>query len=94
MTVWKEALREWALSQSEVIELSSPAVFARTSAEHFTVPRGDQATCCVCGKLWPEAVAHDEEDPDVEDAVHWRCSNEATDIDTVYGFDVPRTFTT
>lgn len=93
MTLWKEALREWVLSQNDEIELSSPAAFAQSSAEYFGVPPDDQAICRVCGKLWPESVAHDEDDLEVEAAVHWRCSKEATDIDTPYGFDVPRSFT-
>ena len=92
MTLWKEAIHEWVLTQSEAIELSSPAAFARTSAEYFAVPIGEQATCRICDKLWPECVAYDEDDPSVEGAAHWRCSKEATDVDSVYGFDVPRSF--
>ncbi|MDE0077130.1 MAG: hypothetical protein OXM03_04445 [Chloroflexota bacterium] len=92
MTFWRLALMQSLLRQAETIEFSSPASLARTAAEHFKVPEKDRSICRVCRKPWPEAIAFDEDDPRVEAPVHWRCSKEATEIDSVIGFDIPRSF--
>ena len=92
MTLWREALLRWLLSQSPSIQLSTPTILAQSAAKFLDVPEGEQATCRVCKNRWPEAIAFDEDDPSVEAAVHWRCSTEAADIDSIFGFDIPRSF--
>ena len=92
MTLWRQALLQSLLLQAETIELSSPASLAQSAAAHFNVPEHEQSICRVCKQPWPEAVAFDEDDPSVEAPVHWRCSNESTDVDSPFGFDVPRSF--
>lgn len=92
MTFWKDALLEWLLEQNRTIELSSPARLAQSAAAYFEVPETEKATCRVCKKHWPEAIAFDEDDAKVQAAVHWRCSREAPDVDALFGFDNPRSF--
>lgn len=92
MTLWKESVRDWAIALGDEVTLSSAGEFAQSIAEHLGVPPEHQSSCAVCGKLWPEGIAFDEEEPAVEAAVHWRCSSEAADVDSPYGFDVQRSF--
>ena len=91
MTLWRQQLLH-LLSQIPTTRLSSPAALAQSAAEHFGVPDPEQAICRVCQKPWPEAIAFDEDDPSVEATVHWRCSKEAIDVDSVFGFDIQRSF--
>ena len=92
MTLWRDAFLRYLHSESQSIRLSSPAILAQSAAKYFEVPEVDQSVCRVCKKRWPEVIAFDEDDPSVEAAIHWRCSKEATDIDSVFGFDIPRSF--
>lgn len=92
MILWRQALLQWLLAQSEDIQISPPSNMARTAADHFEVPEAERAICRVCRKPWPEAIAFDTDDSSVEAAVHWRCSMEATDRETALGFDVLRSF--
>ena len=92
MTLWRDAFLQYLRSESKSIRLSSPAILAQSAAEYFEVPEVGQSICRVCKKRWPEAIAFDEDDSSEEDAIHWRCSKEATDVDSVLGFDIPRSF--
>ena len=92
MIFWRQAFLQWLLSQDENIQISPPSKMAKSAAALFDVPEAERAKCRVCGKPWPEAIAFDADESTVEDAVHWRCSMEATDRETPLGFDVPRSF--
>lgn len=92
LTVWRQAFLQWLVSKHETIQMSSLPTLAESSVKYFNVPDTERSTCRVCNQLWPEAIAADEDDPSVEAAVHWRCTKEATDLDSVLGFDVPRYF--
>ena len=92
MTLWRQALLQCLESLSDTIHLSPAATLAKSAAAHFGIPENQRSTCRVCNKPWPEAIAFDEDDRTVDAAVHWRCSNEAVHIDSVLGFDVPRSF--
>ena len=92
MTVWRQAFLQLLLSQHKTIQLSSLTTLAQSSVETFKVPETGQSVCRVCNKRWPEAIAYDEDDPSVEEAVHWQCSKEALDVDSILGFEVARYF--
>ena len=91
MTLWRQPLLQ-ALSDIPDIDLASPTALAQSAAKHFGVSNSGYALCRVCEKRWPEAIAFDEDDADVEAPVHWRCSREATNVDSVFGFEIPRSF--
>lgn len=92
MNLWRQDLLQWLLSQDPSIEVSPRPSLAKSAAKYFCVPEDQWSTCRVCGELWPEAIAFDEDHPEVERAVHWRCSDEATDVDGGFGLDFPRSF--
>ena len=92
MTLWRQDFLQLLVSQGESIQLSPRASLAQSAAEHFCVPEERRSVCRVCRKPLPEAIAFDEDDPRVEDTVHWRCSNEAAGVDSPIGFDIPRSF--
>ena len=91
-TLWRQAFLERVLSVSEKIELSPATALAETAAVYFKVPEHNRAACRVCGEPWPETVGFDEEDRTVEAPVHWRCSTEAEGEDSLFGFNVVRSF--
>ena len=92
MTLWRQSFLETLVSLSPTIDLSSPKNLAQSTATYLKVPRDEQSRCLVCNESWPETIAFDEEDPTDVAPVHWRCSEESTQIDAVIGFDVPRSF--
>ena len=92
MTIWRQEFIHLLLSESETIELSSPTKLAKSASAYFEIPKDQIAVCRVCGESWPETIAVDEDDQTVEAAVHWRCSNETTNIESLLGFEIIRSF--
>lgn len=92
MTIWRQEFIHLLLSENETIELSSPPRLAKSASAYFKIPKDQIAVCRVCGESWPETIAVDDDDQTVEAAVHWRCSNETTNIESLYGFEIIRSF--
>ncbi|MDE0281560.1 MAG: hypothetical protein OXN16_10845 [Gammaproteobacteria bacterium] len=92
MTLWKQTFLKILLSKDESIIFPSLKILAKSASDHFSIPENELAVCRVCGEFWPEAIAFDEDDPAVDAAVHWRCSKEVTNVDSLFGFEILRSF--
>lgn len=89
---WRSAILDWILSGHENLTLGPLSQMAQEIASKLEVADKHLARCAVCEKLWPDVVAHDDDDQDQLRQVHRSCSKAVDNQDIVPGFDEVRLF--